>query len=126
MRAIVSPDDLKVGELVEPSWYPCELADYSEKEAGTDKSTNCIFRFKIIDGKYAGYSAKSLFNEKSLGMGKKLWAALGLPFDDEKGYLLSTELFEQQVGKKLKVYIKRGKSNQGNEFNDPADFAPLT
>lgn len=127
MRAIVTPDDLKVGELIEPGWHVMELAEYSEKEAGTDKSTNCSFRFKVLDGPYKGYSAKAMFNEKALGMGKKLWAALQVPYDAEKGYALSTEMFEQIAAAKpkLKVYVKRGKSNQGNEFNDPADFQPL-
>ena len=120
MRAIVTPDDLKVGELIEPGFHIMELSEYSEKPAATDKSTNCIFKFKVVDGPYKGYSANTLISEKALGMGKKLWAALGIPYDAERGYDLSTELFQRIAASKpkLKVYIKRGKSNQGNEFND--------
>lgn len=125
MRAILTPDDLKKGDLVEPAWYPLEIIDYEEKPADTDKSTNCIFHFKIIDGQYKGVSPNKLFNEKALGFGKNLWKTLGLPFDEVKGYDLTTELFRQCIGAKLMGYIKRGKSNKGNEFNDLADFKPM-
>jgi hypothetical protein len=130
MRAILTPDDLKKGDLAEVGWHPAEIVDYDESEAGQDAknpgSTNCNFHFKIIDGPNKGLTAKRLFNETALGFGKNLWKALALPYDQQKGYELSTELFKQQIGKKIKVYIKRGKSNKGNEFNDVVDFMPLT
>ena len=128
MRAILTPDDLKKGDLVEPGWYPLEIVDYEEKEAETDGSTNCIFKFKIIDGPYKGVGPTRLFNEKALGFGKSLWGVLFGKPDPTVGYTgeqLSTESFSRQVGKKLKIYIKRGKSNKGNEFNDVVDFMPL-
>ena len=125
MRAILSPDDLKRGDLVEPGWYPLELVDYTEEPANTDKSTNCIFLFRVFDGKDKGVSPRTQYNEKALGFGKNLWAALKLPFDKVKGYELSTELFKSQVGKKIKGYIKRGKSDKGNEFNELKDFQPI-
>lgn len=125
MRAILTPDDLKKGDLVDPGWYPVEIVEYKEDEADTDKSTNCIFFFKIIDGKYSGVQPRKLFNEKALGFGKNLWKTLGLPYDPERGYELTTEIFQACVGAKLKIYIKRGKSNKGNEFNDITDFAAL-
>lgn len=125
MRAIVTPDDLKKGDLVDNGWYPAELVDYSEKDADTDGSTNCTFKFKIIDGPAKGVSPQKLFNEKALGFGKELWATLGIPFDKVKGYELTTEVFQAQKGKKLEIYIKRGKSNKGNEFNDIQSFRPL-
>ncbi len=127
MRAILSPDDLRRGELIPPGWYPVEIINYEEKEAGTDQSTNSIFYFKIFDGSCKGTELKRLFNEKALGFGKALWATLGLPKTPDGGYELTTELFEQ-VGKskaKLQVYVKRGESNKGNPFNDVADFRPL-
>lgn len=127
MRAILTPDDLKKGDLVEPGFYPMELVDYQEEPAGTDKSTNCIFFFKIFDGPNKGVTPRTQYNEKALGYGKALWASLGLPFDKVKGYELSTELFKAQIGKKLKGYIKRGKNDKkGTEFNELSDFAPLT
>jgi len=126
MRVILTPDDLKRGDLVEPGWYPMEIVDYEEKEADTDKSTNCIFKFKILDGPSKGVSPQKLFNEKALGFGKALWKTLGFPFDPVKGYDLSSELFRQTIGFKLQGYIKRGKSNKGNEFNDIVDFRPMT
>ena len=125
MRAIVTPDDLKRGELVDPGWYPVEISDYEEKDANTDQSTNCIFYFKVLEGKSKGNTFKRLFNEKAMGFGKNLWATLGLPYDSEKGYELTTEMFRAQIGKKLQVYVKRGKSNKDNEFNDVVDFRPI-
>lgn len=125
MRQILTPDDLKKGDLAEPGWHPMEITDYEEKDADTDGSTNCIFSFKIIDGPNKGISPRKLFNEKALGFGKSLWKALNFPYDPEKGYELSTELFRQTIGHKVQGYIKRGKSNKGNEFNDIVDFRPM-
>ena len=125
MRKVLTPDDLKKGDLAEPGWHPLEIIDYTEKDADTDSSTNCIFHFKIIDGPNKGISPQKLFNEKALGFGKSLWKALNFPYDPEKGYDLSTELFRQTIGHKVQGYIKRGKSNKGNEFNDLVDFRPM-
>lgn len=126
MRAILTPDDLKRGDLVETTWHPAEITAYTEKAADTDGSTNCIFSFKILDGPGKGVVATKLFNEKALGFGKSLWKTLNFPYDSVKGYELSTQLFEQTVGHKLMIYVKRGKSNKGNEFNDIADFKPMS
>lgn len=125
MRAILSPDDLKRGELCDPGWHPMEIVDYKEEDADTDGSTNCIFLFKILDGPGKGVQPRRLYNEKALGFGKALWKTLNFPFDPVKGYELSTELFRQTIGYKVQGYIKRGKSNKGNEFNDLVDFRPL-
>jgi len=126
MRAILTPDDLKRGDLVEVGWHPAEITSYTEKEATTDQSTNCVFNFKIIDGPGKGCTCMRLFNEKALGFGKSLWKTLTFPYDAVKGYELSTQLFEQTVGHKLMIYVKRGKSNKGNEFNDVVDFKPMS
>jgi len=125
MRAILTPDDLKRGDLAEVGWHPMEITDYIEKPADTDGSTNCIFLFKIIDGPNKGISPQKLFNEKALGFGKSLWLVLFGPSDPVKGYELSSEAFKSKIGAKVKGYIKRGKSNKGNEFNDVVDFMPL-
>jgi len=125
MRVILTPDDLKKGDLAEPGWHPLEIVDYLEKPADTDGSTNCIFHFKIIDGPNKGISPQKLFNEKALGFGKSLWKSLNFPYDPERGYDLSTDLFRQTIGHKIQGYIKRGKSNKGNEFNDLVDFRPM-
>lgn len=130
MRAILTPDDLKKGDLAEVGWHPAEIVDYDETAASDDAknpgSTNCNFYFKLIDGPNKGVTCKRLFNETALGFGKNLWKTLQFPYDAVKGYELSTELFKQTIGSKLKIYIKRGKSNRGNEFNDVTDFMPLT
>ena len=125
MRAILTPDDLKKGDLLEVGWHPAEIVEYKEEEADTDGSTNCIFIFKVLDGPGKGVSPRRLFNEKALGFGKNLWKTLNFPFDPVKGYELSTQLFEQTVGSKVMIYVKRGKSNKGNEFNDVVDFKAL-
>lgn len=125
MRQVLTPDDLKKGDLIPPGWYPTEISDYDEKPADTDGSTNCFFYFKILDGPYKGVVVKRLFNEKALGFGKNLYAALKFPNDPIKGYDLSTDLFKQTIGHKVQIYVKRGKSNKGNEFNDAADFRAI-
>jgi hypothetical protein len=129
MRAILTPDDLKKGDLAEVGWHPAEITDYKESEASDEAknpgSTNCIFHFKIIDGPNKGLTCQRLFNETALGFGKSLWKTLAFPYDPVKGYELTTQLFEQTIGHKLMIYIKRGKSNRGNEFNDVVDFKPM-
>ena len=129
MRQVLSPDDLKKGDLVEPGWYPAMISDYTEEDAKTDKSTNCIFHFKLDmpEGHPAkGVSPRRLFNEKALGFGKNLWAALHFPYDPKTGYELTTQLFKQTVGSKVMIYIKRGKSDKGNDFNDVQDFREIS
>lgn len=125
MRRILTPDDLKKGDLADPGWHPAEIVDYTEEDADTDGSTNCIFHFKILDGPAKGITPRKLFNEKALGFGKALWKTLELPYKDGVGYELTTDLFRQTINHKLQIYIKRGKSNKGNEFNDVVDFRPL-
>jgi hypothetical protein len=125
MRQFLTPDDLKKGDLVNPGWYPSEIVDYTEEPAKTDGSTNCYFYFKVLDGPFKGVTIRKLFNEKALGFGKALWATLKFPFDPATGYELTTELFKQTIGQKLMIYVQRGKSDKGNEFNDVKDFKPL-
>ncbi len=129
MRAILTPDDLRKGDLVPPGWYPVEIVNYEESEASAEAknpgSTNCTFYFKVLDGAYKGTELKRLFNETAMGFGKALYATLGFPKTADGGYELSTELFMQTKGHKLQVYVKRATSNKGNEYNDVADFRPL-
>lgn len=131
MRAILTPDDLKAGELAEVGWHPVEVVDYDEKPASDDAknpgSTNCIWTLKIIDGPSKGISATKLINEhpKSLGYNKALWETFGFPKSANGGYDLDSGLFKKTLGFKMLAYFKRGKSNKGNEFNDIVDFKPL-
>ena len=130
MRVVLTPDDLKKGELVEPGWYPVEFTKYDEEEASDDAkspgSTNCNFYFKILDGPAKGVEVKRLFNETAMGFGKALWPILAIPGSKEKGYTLESEMFRSKLGAKLNIYVKRGKSNRGNEFNDVQDYRPLS
>mgnify|MGYP001616957570 CR=1 FL=1 len=133
MRVVLTPEDLKSGELAATGWNPMEVVNYEEKEAGENAknpgSTNCIWTFKILDGESKGIEVSKLINEnpKSLGhvSNRSLWNTFGFPKTTVGGYELSSELFEKTVGFKLMGYIKRGKSNQGNEFNDLVDFKPM-
>lgn len=131
MRAVLSPEDLKRGDLVEPGWYEAIISKYEEAVTkGTtarpsDGSTNAIFSIKLEEGPNKGAEMKRFFNEKALGFGKNLYAALGFPKNATGGYDLSTELFQQTVGAKLRVYIKRGvNADNQKEFNEVADFQP--
>lgn len=133
MRSVLTPDDLKKGDLAEVGWHPAEIVDYDETEAGDDAkspgSTNCNFHFKILDGPSKGITAKRLFNETALGFGKNLWRVFYGDPDPVKGYTadqLNSDQFKGKVGTKMKIYIRRGKSNKGNEFNDVSDFMPLS
>lgn len=130
-RSILTPDDLKAGELAEVGWHPLEVVNYDETDASDEAknpgSTNCNFYFKIIDGPSKGLEVKKLINEspKSLGYNKALWSAFGFPKTADGGYDLSSDLFRKTVGFKLMGYIKRAKSNRGNEYNDLVDFKAM-
>lgn len=133
MRAVLTPDDLKKGDLIEPGWYPAIISAYDEaitkdnKETGkkSDGSTNCIFTIKLTDGPGKGLEMKRYFNEKALGFGKDLYAALGFPKNAAGGYDVSTELFQQTVGAAIKVYVKRGVNERnGKEFNEVENYRP--
>jgi len=134
-EAVVTPDDLKKGDLVPAGWYPAKIEEYKEeitKSYGTagspnykpsDGSTNCIFNLKLIEpSAYKGVSPRVQYNEKALGYGKSLWEAVGIPFDPEKGYKLSTAVFNKMPGMNVDVYIKRGVSSNQKEFNEVVEF----
>lgn len=126
MRVILTPEDLKRADLVPTGWYPAEIANYEEKPADSDKSTNCLFYFKVIDPpEHRGVMPRTQYNEKAMGFGKNLWATLGLPKDAAGNYELTTELFRKTIGFKLQVYIQRGVSDKKNEFNEIKDFRPF-
>ena len=125
---VVTPEDLKKGDLAEVGWHPAKIIDYEETEAGDDAkspgSTNCNFRFEILEGPSKGIQPRRLFNETAWGFAKTFFAAMQYPKDEKGNYKVSSALFRQSVGHTLQIYIKRGKSNRGNEFNDVVDFRP--
>lgn len=122
MRAVLTPDDLRRGDMAPTGWHPAEFIEYKEEPASTDGSTNLLLTFKVLDGPAKGVTPRKLFNEKALGFGKSLWAVFFGPPDPVKGYEISTEAIQAKIGSKLKIYIKPGKSNKGNDFNDVVDF----
>ena len=131
MKAVLTPEDLKRGDLVEPGWYEAIIAKYEEavtkgtKEKPSDGSTNAIFTIKLDEGPNKGAEMKRYFNEKALAFGKNLYAALGFPKNALGGYDVDSELFKRTEGAKLQVYVKRGvNSDNGKEFNEVADYRP--
>lgn len=130
MRAVLTPEDLKKGELTDPGWYLSKIHGYEEKvtkgtpEKPSDGSTNAVFTFELLEGS-KGKKIDRYFNEKALGFGKNLYKALEFPLNAGGGYDLSTELFQQTVGSYVVVYIKRGQGTKG-PFDEIADFRKPT
>lgn len=130
LNSILSPEDLKKGDLVTVGWQPVEYVDYEESEASQEAknpgSLNITLHFKVIDGPDKGATLKRLFNETALGFGKNLWKVMSLPYDEQRGYHITADALQSKIGMKLKVYVKRSKSNKGNEYNDVQDFMPMS
>lgn len=130
MRAVLTPDDLKKGDTVsEAGWFPLEITDYKEEDASTDGSTNCIWNFRVLDGKNKGLGAMMRLNEKALGFGKAFFSVVIGPPNKNLGYTadqMNSENFKTFIGKKLMGYIKVGESNKGNKYNELKDFKPLS
>lgn len=131
INQILTPDDLKAGDLAEPGWAPAVISKYEEAvvkgtpEKPSDGSINGILSFKVEDGPNKGLEMKRYLNEKALGFGKGIYEAVGLKKNAAGGYDITTEVFQKMVGSKLEVYIKRGKNKDTNkEFNELADFRP--
>lgn len=131
INVILTPDDLKKGDLVDPGWYRLLITKYEEDEVKgsaakpSDKSTNAFFYFKIIEhknDKFNGVEIRKMYNEKALGFGKTLWAALEFPFEEGVGYKISSDLMRQTEGSIVEGYVQRGKSDKGNDFNDLKEF----
>lgn len=128
MKINLGSDDLAKGTLVTPGWYACNISDYNEKPAKTDKSTNGLVNFTILTGEFKGSGGRALYNEKALGFAKPLLLALGAKIvDDGKGGKTLNAILSKETlkDKKVDVYFTRGTSNVGNDFNDPKDFAPI-
>lgn len=126
---VVTKEDMAKGDLAEVGWHPAEIIKYESGEAGEDSknpgSATCTFHFRILDGPNKGVQPKRLFSEVAWGFAKGFFETMKVPKDGAGNYQLSEDLFESFVGKKLMIYIKRGKSNKGNEFNDVTDFKPM-
>ena len=127
MKAILTPDDMRKGDAVEPGWFPAEVTSFNEEVTKgselkpSDGSMNAIFEFTILDGppQNKGKVIKRYFNEKALGFGKNLFATFGL-IDKSKGGELDTEKFRSLVGQKLQVYMK-----QDGKWATIEDYRPM-
>lgn len=127
INAILAPSDL-VGREIPAGWYPAEITKYEEavtkgtEAKPSDGSTNAIFYFTILDGPAKGREIRRYFNEKFMGMGKNLWPLIIPGFVAGKGGVpVNTENMSASVGKKLKIYVKKGT----NGFDSVEDFQPL-
>lgn len=134
-NVILTPDDLKKGDLVNPGWYRLIISKYEEEivkgstAKPSDGSTNAYLFFKIMESKKlntkaeaVGVEIRKMYNEKALGYGKTLWAALEFPFEEGVGYRISDTLLRQAEGSIVEGYVQRGKSDKGTEFNDLKEF----
>jgi len=127
---VVTPEDLAKGDLVKPGWYNAEIVKYEDGEAGEDAknpgSATSKFYFKALNpetGKY--FEPYRYFSETAWGFAKTFFAAMNFPKDGEN-YKVSSSLFRQTIGHKVDIYIVRGKTNKGNEFNEVKDFRPYS
>lgn len=127
---MVTKEELTKGDLASVGWHQAEIIKYESGEAGEQSknpgSATCTFFFKITDdGVNNGKQCKRLFSEVAWGFAKNFFATMGYPKDKDGTYQVNEDMFNQSVGHKLMIYTKVGKSNQGNEFTDVADFRPL-
>ena len=131
MRAILTPEDLKMGDPrnpIPPGWYPAEITKYNEvitkgtTEKPSDGSTNSVFHFTILDGPEKGRELRRYYNEKVLGFGKSLYATLGFPKNSVGGYDVYTELFQKTVGHKLMIYVMLDKKTG---YDAVEDYKPM-
>lgn len=127
---VVTPEEMSKGDLIAPGWHPAEITQYEDGEAGENAknpgSATSTFHFRIIDGPEKGKVCRRLFSETAWGFAKSFFATMQYPKDEKGNYKISSGLFNQSIGYKLQIYVKRGKNNQtGSEFNDVNDFRPM-
>lgn len=125
----ISKEDMsRGGRVSQPGWFTCAIADYEEKPAGTDGSTNYIFKYKILGGKNAGQTKLKYFNEKVPGMMGPMWVSLGARADADGN--VNVEWDKSTVvtdpPKVLDVYLRRATDKKGNEVDSVEDFRPAT
>ena len=123
-----TPDDMKMGILVDPTWYTCRVEDVTEAEA-LDGSKNIFCDLKILDqpdskSDFRGVTVRRCFNEKGKGYASSYVLACGGKLDITKEQEID---FERTKGKVIKVYIgrRKDKDGSGKQYNDPSDFRSI-
>jgi hypothetical protein len=125
INSIITPDDLKKTENVDPGWYLAEIVSYDEAVTKgsdakpSDGSTNAIYEFKLLVGDWSGKVLRAYFNEKSLHWGKNLWAVL-FGMDTRQGTKITSDMLRSGVGHKLQIYV--GKNKAG--YDSVVDYKP--
>jgi len=62
-------DQLAMGRIVDPDWYPVEITDVEDSPSKTDGSMNTNLTMRILSGKFKGTLLYRTFNEKPKARG---------------------------------------------------------
>ena len=62
-------DQLAIGRIVDPDWYPVEVSDVEDAPSKTDGSMNTNLTMRILNGKFKGTLLYRNFNEKPKARG---------------------------------------------------------
>ena len=114
-------EDLAMGKLVEPGWWPTvvhKVTDTSDKE-GADL---CKIQLKIRkEGDSNGVLLFTQFSEKGIGFARPFIEAITgkkLAKDD------AVNITDKIVGRELEVYVQRGEY-KGRPKNEIVDYRPI-
>lgn len=130
MRARVSSDDLKAGNLVDAAFYLAKITRYEEKPGKKDpSSTTAHISLTVVcdsngDEKFKGARSMIFPNEKALGIPPypTFLVALGAKVTKDG---IDANLSNKIVNRYVEVYLSRGKDDNGKENNASQEFAPL-
>lgn len=125
-RIKITRGDLLKRTIVKAGWYPCRVAEITEKAAKTDGSTNVLVAFEIIGGEFKGVPLRHNFNEK-WSIVDRYASAFGINVSqkvEESGGEWEFE-FKPSLNRTLMVYTKPGKDDQGRDINSVEDFRPM-
>jgi hypothetical protein len=121
-----SREDLLIGRLLEPGWYPMKVKKIEEKAARKDGSTNWIVSLEnTLEGQDQGVVVRRWFNEKAVGFMKDYLEAFGIDVQEGTDY----DIYQTE-GEMVEVYIERGKiegdgGNAGQPTNVAQYFRPI-
>ena len=122
MKLRITRDDLLKSKIVEPGWYPTEVAEVKEAPTKAGDSTNWNVTLRIqAPVEFAGVTVIRTFNEKGAGFAINFLKACGAVISEEGAE------FDMQaaIGRKIMTYIKT-EEYQGTPKNRAEDFRPMT
>jgi hypothetical protein len=129
MRARVTPDELKAGALVNPTWYLMKISRYEEKPGKSDpSSTTAWISLTVVcdskgDEKFKGSRSMLFINEKSTMIAPypSFYVALGAAVDPKTG--IDANLDDKIVSRYVEAFLVRTKDDNGKEQNTAQEFA---